>query len=49
MALPNIENWFRAADEDKDGVVGGAEAVKFFTRSGLAPDCLGQVRTLEPY
>lgn len=38
------EQWFRLADEDKDGKIGGAEAVKFFTRSGLPKDVLGQVR-----
>ena len=39
-----LEQWFRAADEDRDGVIGGAEAVKFFQRSGLAQEVLGQVR-----
>lgn len=38
-----IEQWFRLADEDRDGGVGGAEAVKFFTKSGLPQDVLGQV------
>lgn len=37
------ELWFRIADENKDGVVGGAEAVKFFQRSGLKQDVLGQI------
>jgi len=36
--------WFALADEDRDGAVGGAEAVRFFTRSGLPKDVLGQVR-----
>jgi hypothetical protein len=37
------EAWFRLADQDGDGAVGGAEAVRFFTRSGLPQDVLGQV------
>lgn len=40
------EQWFRIADEDKDGKIGGAEAVRFFMRSGLPKDVLGQVREL---
>ena len=36
--------WFQLADEDKDGSVGGGEAVKFFLRSGLSQAVLGQVR-----
>ncbi len=43
MAGPQIEAWFKLADQDGDGVVGGAEAVRFFTRSGLPQDVLGQV------
>jgi hypothetical protein len=43
MAGPQIEGWFRLADQDADGAVGGAEAVRFFTRSGLPQDVLGQV------
>jgi len=42
-----IEIWFRLADEDKDGAIAGAEAVKFFTKSGLPQDVLGQVRLLK--
>jgi hypothetical protein len=38
-----MEQWFRLADQDGDGAVGGAEAVRFFTRSGLPQDVLGQV------
>eukprot|EP00879_Flechtneria_rotunda_P018144 GHRR01019030.1.p1 GENE.GHRR01019030.1~~GHRR01019030.1.p1 ORF type:complete len:320 (+),score=69.79 GHRR01019030.1:263-1222(+) len=38
-----IQDWFRLADEDRDGGVGGAEAVKFFTRSGLPQDVLWQI------
>lgn len=37
------QQWFRLADQDGDGAVGGAEAVAFFTRSGLPQDVLGQV------
>lgn len=43
-----LEQWFRLADEDKDGLIGGAEAVRFFMKSGLAPECLSQVRALGP-
>jgi hypothetical protein len=43
MANPHVEHWFRLADEDRDGGVGGAEAVRFFTKSGLPQDVLGQV------
>lgn len=39
-----FEQWFRVADEDKDGSVGGGEAVRFFMRSGLSQAVLGQVR-----
>ncbi|KAJ9522271.1 hypothetical protein QJQ45_008099 [Haematococcus lacustris] len=35
--------WFRIADQDGDGVVGGAEAVRFFQRSALDQSTLGQV------
>lgn len=45
MANP-VEQWFRIADEDRDGGVGGAEAVRFFTKSGLPQDVLGQVGTM---
>lgn len=37
------EAWFKLADQDGDGAVAGAEAVRFFTRSGLPQDVLGQV------
>jgi hypothetical protein len=44
MNTVQLDQWFRAADEDRDGVIGGAEAVRFFQRSGLAQEVLGQVR-----
>lgn len=37
------EQWFKIADEDQDGAIAGVEAVKFFGRSGLAQETLGQV------
>lgn len=43
MAQQIYEQWFRIADEDKDGAVGGAEAVRFFMRSGLQQAVLGQI------
>ncbi|KAF6263937.1 hypothetical protein COO60DRAFT_1664828 [Scenedesmus sp. NREL 46B-D3] len=43
MANPQVEHWFRLADEDRDGGVGGAEAVRFFTKSGLPQEVLGQI------
>jgi len=43
MAITQTEAWFKLADEDRDGVVGGAEAVKFFLKSGLPQEALGQV------
>lgn len=43
MAAPSYDAWFRMADEDKDGAVGGAEAVKFFMRSGLPQETLGYI------
>jgi hypothetical protein len=39
-----IATLFRLADEDRDGAIAGGEAVKFFLRSGLSQECLGQVR-----
>ena len=41
-----IANLFRLADEDRDGAISGGEAVKFFLRSGLSQECLGQVSLL---
>lgn len=41
-----LEQWFRLADEDRDGWIGGGEAVKFFTKSGLPQEVLGQVHSL---
>ncbi len=46
MAQQLYEQWFRIADADKDGAVGGAEAVNFFLRSGLPQNVLGQVRAI---
>lgn len=43
MAQQIYEQWFRVADEDKDGAVGGAETVRFFMRSGLQQAVLGHV------
>jgi len=33
--LEVYNHWFAAADRDRDGVLGGAEAVQFFQLSGL--------------
>ena len=41
-----FEQWFRLADEDRDGMIGGMEAVKFFQRSGLPQNLLGEVDAL---
>lgn len=43
MALTQAEAYFKIADADKDGVIGGGEAVQFFLKSGLPQDTLGQV------
>lgn len=44
--LEVYNNWFAAADLDRDGVLGGAEAVAFFQRSGLPQNpTLFKVRT----
>ena len=37
-----FEQWFRIADADRDGAVGGSEAVAFFGRSGLPQATLFQ-------
>lgn len=37
---------FSAADTDKIGVITGEVAVKFFEKTKLAPDVLGEVRLL---
>ncbi len=42
MTQQLYEQWFRIADADKDGAVGGGEAVSFFMRSGLPQGVLGQ-------
>lgn len=38
-----LDSWFRIADRDGDGLVGGAEAVDFFQRSGLPKDPLFEI------
>ncbi|EFJ51520.1 hypothetical protein VOLCADRAFT_103432 [Volvox carteri f. nagariensis] len=43
MAQQLFEQWFRIADADKDGAVGGGEAVSFFMRSALPQLVLGQI------
>ncbi len=35
--------WFQVADQDRDGLISGGEAVAFFQRSGLSQDTLFQV------
>lgn len=35
-----FDAWYRSADVDKDGRVGGGEAVPFLQRSGLSKDAL---------
>jgi hypothetical protein len=47
MALTREEAWFKQADQDRDGAVGGHEAVSFFLKSGLSQEVLGQVRQLQ--
>eukprot|EP00192_Tetraselmis_astigmatica_P011082 CAMPEP_0117650368 /NCGR_PEP_ID=MMETSP0804-20121206/1501_1 /TAXON_ID=1074897 /ORGANISM="Tetraselmis astigmatica, Strain CCMP880" /LENGTH=369 /DNA_ID=CAMNT_0005456233 /DNA_START=6 /DNA_END=1112 /DNA_ORIENTATION=- len=41
--LSLYDKWFRLADEDHDGKVGGAEAVKFFQKSSLPQPSLAQI------
>ena len=41
--LQIYSQWFAFADEDRDGCIGGAEAVRFFGRSGLDQQILGQI------
>uniref|UniRef100_A0A7S0QT92 Uncharacterized protein n=1 Tax=Pyramimonas obovata TaxID=1411642 RepID=A0A7S0QT92_9CHLO len=36
-------SWFLLADEDNDGRLTGADAVRFFTRSGLAKESLAKI------
>ena len=43
MASPQLQQWFQLADTDRDGRIGGKEAVQFFTKSGLPQDTLGHV------
>jgi hypothetical protein len=38
-----LDQWFKLADEDKDGMISGGEAVRFFTKSGLPQPTLGTV------
>ncbi|GAX73708.1 hypothetical protein CEUSTIGMA_g1161.t1 [Chlamydomonas eustigma] len=41
---PNlVTQLFKLADEDRDGAIAGVEAVKFFSRSGLSQECMGQI------
>jgi hypothetical protein len=39
-----FNDWFRIADQDRDGRIGGQEAVDFLSRSGLSKDTLYRVR-----
>ena len=41
-----FDSWYRIADVDKDGKVGGNEAVPFLQRSGLSKDALFKVSAL---
>eukprot|EP00798_Chlamydomonas_sp_ICE-L_P018643 gene18643-25158_t len=43
MDLSSIQAFFKIADQDRDGVLTGGEAVGFFSRSGLSTECLGQI------
>lgn len=43
MDVDLFNDWFRVADQDRDGLISGAEAVAFFQRSGLTQDTLFQV------
>ncbi len=38
-----FDSWYRIADVNKDGKVGGGEAVPFLQRSGLSKDALFKV------
>ena len=38
-----FDAWYRIADVDRDGKVGGGEAVPFLQRSGLPKDVLFKV------
>jgi len=38
-----FDAWFRFADADRDNVIGGADAVAFFSRSGLPQETLFKV------
>lgn len=38
-----FDAWFRFADADGDNVIGGADAVAFFSRSGLPQETLFKV------
>jgi len=40
------KQWFAIADTDQDGRLLGADAVKFFGRSGLTREQLSRVRQL---
>jgi len=39
-----FDAWFRFADADRDNVIGGADAVSFFSRSGLPQETLFKVK-----
>lgn len=45
MEIDLFESWFRIADENRDNVISGAEAVKFFQRSNLSQETLFKVGT----
>ena len=42
-----FDSWYRIADVNKDGKVGGGEAVPFLQRSGLSKDALFKVIGLQ--
>ncbi|KAK3236292.1 hypothetical protein CYMTET_53556, partial [Cymbomonas tetramitiformis] len=43
---PTYSRWFMLADTDRDGRVTGADAVQFFSKSGLAKETLAKVWSL---
>lgn len=45
MEIDLFESWFRIADENRDNVISGPEAVKFFQRSNLSQETLFKVGT----
>eukprot|EP00884_Botryococcus_braunii_P008864 jgi/Botrbrau1/1797/Bobra.0217s0048.1 len=46
MEVDLFESWFRIADEDRDNIISGAEAVKFFQRSNLSQETLFKIWNL---